>query len=149
MEPLTDDEVLAQIPAARTRAKQALRDEPRARGARFDRSRRLIFVELSNGFEFGFPPTVSQRLDGANISDLSKVEVSPSGLGLHWETLDEDLSIPALIQNLYPPTRMMSEFARQAGRTSTAAKAKAARENGAKGGRPRKAGVPASNLAAT
>jgi hypothetical protein len=92
---------------------------------------------------------VSKRLEKAGVKDLAKVGVSPSGLGLHWEALDEDLSVPALIQNLYPPTRMLSEFARQAGRSTSAAKAKASRTNGAKGGRPRKTDLPASELTAT
>jgi len=39
----------------------------------------------------------SQRLAQATQAHREKVEVSPSGYGLHWPDLDEDLSIDGLI----------------------------------------------------
>jgi hypothetical protein len=51
----SDEEILAQIPAARRRARAAKASEPRAKSARYDRARRLVIVELRNGSYFGFP----------------------------------------------------------------------------------------------
>jgi len=39
----------------------------------------------------------SQRLARATPEQRAKLEVSPSGYGLHWPDLDEDLSIDGLI----------------------------------------------------
>ena len=55
---------------------------------------------------------------------------------LHWEKLDVDFSVPGLVAGIFGTARWM---AARAGRASSPAKAAAARANGAKGGRPRKA----------
>lgn len=39
----------------------------------------------------------SQRLSDATPQQRSRFEVSPSGYGIHWPELDEDLSIDGLI----------------------------------------------------
>ena len=39
----------------------------------------------------------SHRLAGATQRQRERVEVSPSGYGLHWPDIDEDLSIDGLI----------------------------------------------------
>ena len=39
----------------------------------------------------------SQRLASATQRQRERVEVSPSGYGLHWPDVDEDLSIDGLI----------------------------------------------------
>lgn len=41
---------------------------------------------------------VSPRLAGASPQDQRRVEISPSGYGLHWPTVDEDLSVNGLIR---------------------------------------------------
>ena len=70
-------------------------------------------------------------------SDVQSVEVLGRGRGLHWETLDLDLSVPALVSSVFAGPEWMAELARVGGRRSSAAKAAAARRNGKKGGRPR------------
>ena len=97
-------------------------------------------VELTNGFVFGFPTGSIPELAKASRSVLASVEVSPSGSGLHWETLDVDLSVPGLLLSSIGRSDKVKELARVAGRTTSPAKAAAARKNGAKGGRPRKVG---------
>lgn len=69
-----------------------------------------------------------------------KVEIAGAGFGLHWPNLDADLSLPSLLAGRFGTQAWMSELARRAGSISSPAKAAAARVNGAKGGRPRKAG---------
>lgn len=39
----------------------------------------------------------SQRLARATQSQRDRIEVSPSGYGLHWPEVDEDLSVDGLI----------------------------------------------------
>jgi Protein of unknown function (DUF2442) len=88
----------------------------------------------TNGCTFAFPPQLAQGLNSATEDQLAEVEVLGSGTGLHWETLDIDLSVPDLLAGLFGTKAYM---ARHAGQTCSPAKAAAARANGAKGGRPR------------
>jgi hypothetical protein len=132
MAELTD----AQIDAALQRGKVAARNEPRAVSAHYDRKRGRVIVELTNGCTFSFPPRLAQGLETATADQLAQVEILGAGYGLHWETLDADLSVPGLLAGLFG-TR--SHMARQAGRATSPEKAAAARANGAKGGRPRRA----------
>ena len=95
-----------------------------------------MIVELANGCTFAFPADLAQGLEGASDTDLAAMEILGHGYGLHWPTLDVDLAIPDLMAGLLG-TR--SWIARKAGKTTSKAKAQAARENGKKGGRPRTA----------
>lgn len=129
-----------QSAAAEARGKALLESEPRALSARYDARRERIMVELSNGATFAFPASLGQGLETASAAQLAEVEVLGAGFGLHWESLDVDLSVPGLLSGKFGSQAWMSELARRAGSVSTPAKAAAARVNGAKGGRPRKVG---------
>jgi hypothetical protein len=124
-----------QIDAAIARGKLADLSEPRATKARYNRRRGSIIVALSNGCSFAFPPRLGQGLENATEDQLANVTILGGGYGLHWEALDVDLSIQGLLAGIFG-TR--AHMARLAGRVTTPAKAKAARTNGAKGGRPPK-----------
>jgi Protein of unknown function (DUF2442) len=136
---LTDREILSQLPAARTRARSARAQGPRARRAYYDRERKLVVVELTNGAVFAFPPRLAQGLRGASAETLAEIEVSPSGEALHWDRLDADLRVPALLQGMFGTRTWMRQLGQAGGRVRSQAKARAARANGAKGGRPRSA----------
>lgn len=127
----------AQIAAAEERGRIAQATEPRAVSARYDAKAERIVVELTSGATFAFPPALVQGLCDATPEQLAEIEVSPIGYGLHWPQLDEDYSVPGLMNGLFGTAKWM---AAKAGRTTSPAKAAAARANGAKGGRPRKAG---------
>lgn len=131
MADLTD----ARIEAALERGRQASAGEPRARAARYDRRRRRVVVELTNGCTFAFPPHLAQGLEAATDEQLAGVELLGAGYGLHWEALDADLSVPRLLAGLFGTKAYM---ARRAGQATSPAKAAAARKNGAKGVRPRR-----------
>ncbi len=131
MAELTD----AGIDAAIERGKSARGAEPRAATARYDREASRIVVELTNGCTFAFPPALAQGLETASPAELAQVEILGAGYGLHWEELDIDFSVPGLLAGIFGTKAFM---ARRAGQAKSPAKAAAARENGAKGGRPRK-----------
>lgn len=133
MAELTD----AMIDAALARGSAANKAEPRAVAARYDRARGSIVVDLANGASFSFPPRLAQGLDEASDDDLADMVLLGDGYGLHWEKLDVDLSVPGLMAGIFGTRAYM---ARRAGQQKSAAKAAAARANGARGGRPRKAG---------
>jgi len=112
--------------------------EPRAAAARYDAAKGRVIVDLTNGCTFAFPARALQGLAEASDRDLAAVEVTGAGLGLHWEALDADFTIPGLLMGLFGNRAWMArEQARRAGSVTSPAKAQAARENGRKGGRPR------------
>lgn len=125
----------AEIDAAAARGKALRAVEPRAASARYDRRKGQVVVDLINGCTFAFPARLAQGLEEATDAQLAQVELLGAGYGLHWEALDADLSIPGLLAGIFGTKAYM---ARRAGQATSPAKAKAARENGAKGGRPRK-----------
>ena len=130
----------SQFKRAEARGRQVLATEPVATSARYDRKSRRIVVELTNGCAYAFRPDLVQDLQGASDRQLSDVAVDGAGLNLHWPSLDVDLYVPALVAGIFGTRAWMTaELARIAGRRTSPAKAAAARANGAKGGRPRKA----------
>jgi hypothetical protein len=132
----------AELEAALERGRQADRAEPRALSARYDAAGRRMVVELTNGCALAFPTDDVQGLRDADAAGLADVHVVAGGRALRWEGLDVDLGVAGLVQGIFGTAAWMrvlrSEMGRAGGRTSTPAKASAARENGRKGGRPRK-----------
>jgi hypothetical protein len=135
---VTDRDIRAQIPAARARERYARQKEPRAVSATYDRVAERIHVDLIDGGQFAVPAWRIPELRRAPVEAVEAVEVSPSGEALHWEHLNADYRVPELLMALIGPTAWKSELARVAGRVSSPRKRRAAKRNGAKGGRPRK-----------
>lgn len=117
----------------------AVREAGHAVSARYDRRRSRMVVTLNTGVELAFPTRLAEGLADASPEDLADVEISPAGLGLHWPRLDADLYVPALLQCVFGSKGWMArELGAEGGRSRTLAKIAASRENGRKGGRPRK-----------
>ena len=100
-EELLSDEVIQEIAKARAKGTIANTTEPRAKSAYFDSNSGQIVIHLKYGSTFSFSPHIAQGLAGASPEDLAIIEITPSGDGLHWETLDADLSVPALLAGIY------------------------------------------------
>ena len=64
-----------------------------ATSVRFDAD--SMWVELSDGRTLGVPLAWFPRLLSATAAQRAAVEISP--MGLHWDELDEDISIEGLI----------------------------------------------------
>jgi hypothetical protein len=95
-------------------AARANQIEPRAKSARYDRRSHRIVVELRNGASFIFPPDLAQGLAGASPEDLANVQVTPSGTGLRWPTLDADFSLPNLLNRVFGTPRWMAQIGQKA-----------------------------------
>lgn len=118
---------------------QALREAGYVVRARYDRRRARIMLNLSTGVDVAFPPERVEGLAGATADDLAEIEISPSGLGLYWPRLDADVHVPALLQGVFGSKHWMAQqLGARGGQATSEAKAQAARENGRKGGRPRR-----------
>ena len=124
---------------ATRRAKRKLEMFPAATGARYDRRLDRILIALSSGIELAFPPRKAEGLENAKAGQLSPIEISPSGLGIHFPKLDADLYIPALLEGFFGSKRWMAaRLGAAGGRSKSRAKKAASRDNGRRGGRPKK-----------
>ena len=127
------------VKAANARAAARLATSPTAVAARYDRRVGRIVVALSSGLEIAFKPHDAQGLEAARPAQLAVIEISPSGLGLHFPELDADLYLPALLAGFLGSRKWMaSAMGKAGGQATTQQKATAARANGLLGGRPRK-----------
>ena len=127
--------------AARQRGEDRLRG-PRAVAARYDAGRGRIVITLSTGIELGLLPRDVEGLAGASAADLRVIEVEGMGLGVHFPRLDADLHIPALLEGVLGSRAWMAaRLGALGGQVRSSAKTTAARENGRRGGRPRKAAI--------
>jgi hypothetical protein len=96
---------LDEFTAATRRAAVRRATEPFAVAARYDRRRNRIVVSLSTGLEFAFPPHIAQGLEKAKPDDLTDIEISPSGFGIHFPKLDAHLHLPAMLQGYLARSR--------------------------------------------
>lgn len=135
---MNEKELKEKLAKARTVAAVDAVLKPRAASAFYDIKSGKITINLTNGATFSFPSALAQGLANASPEDLAEVEITPSGEGLHWEKLDADLSIPCLMAGIFGTERWMAEIGKKGGISTSPAKAAAARQNGKKGGRPKK-----------
>jgi hypothetical protein len=70
--------------------------------------------------------------------EISKVKLTSAGWGLTWEDADIDLGVNELVQGVFGTKAWMRKIAAKGGRSKSEKKKAASRENGKKGGRPKK-----------
>ncbi len=56
-----------------------------------------MWVILTDGRQLGIPLAYFPRLAKASPAQRKRYIVSGGGIGLHWDELDEDISVPALL----------------------------------------------------
>lgn len=57
----------------------------------------MMWVDLVDGRKLGIPLAYFPRLLNAQPEQLRRYEISGGGTGLHWEELDEDISVEHLL----------------------------------------------------
>jgi hypothetical protein len=125
---------------ANRRGERVRASVPKALEAHYDRASGRVVIHLSSGLDVSFSPRDAQGLGNAKPSQLDEIEISPSGLGIHFPKLDADLYLPGLLEGFLGSRRWMaSRLGEVGGKSRTAAKRAAARANGRMGGRPKKA----------
>lgn len=123
---------------ANKRAKDLESKVPRAVSAKYDRHICCVVIQLNSNLGIFFFPRHVEGLEHATPEQLTEIEISPSGYGLHFPKLDTDLYLPALLEGVFGSGRWMaSHMGTRGGQSRSTAKTTAARENGKKGGRPR------------
>lgn len=81
----------------------------RARTLTFDR--RTMWVELDDGRSLGVPLAWFPRLSRATPEQRANYRIGYSGNGLHWEELDEDISVEGLLAGRGDGTQARSQAA--------------------------------------
>ena len=98
----------------------------------------LFVVKFTDGSRRAIPREDLQGLQSGTPEQLSRIEIVGGGTGLHWPDLDADIYVPALLRGIYGNKLWMAKFGQRGGAVRSAAKKRAARANGLKGGRPRR-----------
>ena len=73
--------------------------ESRAKKVTFDMDN--MWVELTDGRQLGVPLAYFPRLLNAAQAQRDDYVISGGGTGLHWEELDEDISVKGLLSVSY------------------------------------------------
>ena len=63
--------------------------------------KRMIYVELTDSRIIGFPADRFRILKNATDEQLKEVTVRVNGYALRWETLDEDITVPGIVQGQF------------------------------------------------
>lgn len=56
-----------------------------------------LWLLLKDGRQISVPLVYFPKLLNAHPEERTKFEISGGGVGLHWDDLDEDISVPALL----------------------------------------------------
>ena len=100
---------------ASDRAKDSQRSTPRAVAARYDRKRRQIVIDLSSKLAISVCPEGVQGLENYKASDLDEIEITPSGLGIHFPRLDADVYVSGVLEGFLGSKEWMSSRRGRAG----------------------------------
>lgn len=132
-----------EIKAANERAAARLSKTPTATAARYDRRAGRVVIDLSSGLSIAFRPQDAQGFERAKPEQLTRIKISPSGLGLHFPAIDADIYLPGLLEGFLGSRRWMAaQLGKAGGSARSPAKTSAVRANGRLGGRPKKVRVP-------
>lgn len=62
---------------------------------------RMVFIELTDGRQIGFPAARFRLLAQAAEEDLAQVELCLNGSALRWEKLDEDITVRGVVEGRF------------------------------------------------
>ena len=108
-------ELEREIAEARRADAEAAANEPRAVTVDYDAGRHEVVIEFIDGARLAIPADNIQGLKGAQPEDLAQIEVTPTGSGIRWETLDVDLSVPGLVAGVFGTRTWMAGLGRRGG----------------------------------
>ena len=137
---VTDAEFAAALATGRTEVET----EIRAEAVRYIADRDAIEIVTTRHAGFLIPRAWIGALQDVPIADLAKLELWPDGSAIELEDLDIHISVDGLVTAILPamlPARTVAAiFASRGGKATSNAKRSSAKENGRRGGRPRKVG---------
>lgn len=73
--------------------------------ARYDRRIGRIVIQLSSRLDISVRPRDFESFERAHPSNVDSIEITPSGLGLHFPELDADIYLPSLFEDVFGTRR--------------------------------------------
>ena len=70
-------------------------ENARAKKIWFDETN--LWIYFIDGRQLSIPKAYFPKLENASQNDLNNYELSGNGIGIHWDSLDEDLYVPNLL----------------------------------------------------
>jgi hypothetical protein len=127
----------AEVDAAIMQARLYDQYRPKAVAVRYLEKNDTFAIKLATGVEILVPRRLLQGLEDATPRQLAELRIVGAKSGLRWEALDVDHYVPSLVEGVFGNRRWMSAIGKKGGAARSAAKTRAVRANGRKGGRPR------------
>lgn len=62
---------------------------------------RMVFLELTDGRQIGFPADRFRRLRSATESQLGQVQLRLDGAALRWNEIDEDITVRGIVEGRF------------------------------------------------
>ncbi len=62
---------------------------------------RMVFVELTDGRQLGFPADRFRILSQATDEQLKRVQLRLNGFALRWNEIDEDLTVQGIVEGRF------------------------------------------------
>ena len=100
----------------------------------------LLVLSLKDGDRVVLKREDLQFLSTASSGQVRHTEILPGGTAINWPDIDQAFSVQGLIEGRFGTARWMADLGRRGGSVVSEAKARAARLNGSKGGRPKLVG---------
>ncbi|MRW88609.1 DUF2442 domain-containing protein [Duganella sp. FT80W] len=138
-----DDETVTESVLARaiTKGKERRNSGLRAKGVRYLPEFKALAISFADQAAILLPVKKYSEFADLSIGELNRIEIALNGSALYLEERDLHVSIAGLVSASKPLMQLASSMvATLNGRRTSAAKAQAARQNGHKGGRPKKVG---------
>ena len=67
-----------------------------------------MFIELNSGRVLTVPYSYTKRLENAKIDDLQDYRFIANGIGIHFEKIDEDISVEGIIRDFGDETKRIN-----------------------------------------
>jgi len=106
--------------------------------AMLDEPGKSVRLRFRSGVELAIPVKTMSEISKVPLARLRDVRASLVGDGLIFDEADVAISVPGLVRDVFGDA-FAGALGKIGGRARSEAKARAARKNGSKGGRPRKA----------
>lgn len=107
---INEAEFERQVVEATRRGEEEMANAPKAKKVHFDRKTKRLLIDLQNGITILVPISIIQIFQNATDEEIADVELLLNGLYLRWNQLDEDLSVPNLLEGRFGTPKWMSKL---------------------------------------
>ena len=92
------------------RGREKLANSPKAEKVKYQAKTKRLVIDLQNGVTLFIPTRLIQIFQNADDAEIADVEIVLNGLYLRWKRLDEDLSVPNLVNGIFGTKAWMKEL---------------------------------------